>query len=320
MHAQSLLLETRERNRFLGASLDLLHDMVVVTEAQVQPGSAIRRILYVNPAICSHSGYSREELLGQSPSIFQGPRTDPQQIRKMSEALKRWEPVNETLINYRKDGTPYWTEMKIVPISDEAGWCTHWISIQRDITATMQLQQSLQSKNERLESVMQATGTGTWTLDFIGGISVLDQRAGSLLGYDAHTMEGLSEKNMEDMTHPEDVSSMRRSRQPYNEKQQVQDAVFRMRNRDGKWVWIRSRGQIVHWTPEGQPALMIGTYTDVSERVALRAQLEQQHLFLSDLTEQLPGVVYQFRRSPKGRYSFLFASRQLTHLFGVTPE
>ncbi|MFN9726213.1 EAL domain-containing protein [Acidovorax sp.] len=320
MHAQSLLLETRERNRFLGASLDLLHDMVVVTEAQVQPGSAIRRILYVNPAICSHSGYSREELLGQSPSIFQGPRTDPQQIRKMSEALKRWEPVNETLINYRKDGTPYWTEMKIVPISDETGWCTHWISIQRDITATMQLQQSLQSKNERLESVMQATGTGTWTLDFIGGISVLDQRAASLLGYDAQTMEGLSEKNMEDMTHPEDVSSMRRSRQPYNEKQQVQDAVFRMRHRDGQWVWIRSRGQIVHWTPEGQPALMIGTYTDVSERVALRAQLEQQHLFLSDLTEQLPGVVYQFRRSPKGRYSFLFASRQLTHLFGVTPE
>ena len=321
LHAKSLLWETRERNRFLGASLELLHDMVVVTEAEPQAGSTIRRILYVNPALCQHSGYTKEELLGRSPSLFQGPATDPVQVQQMSATLKRWEPINKTLINYRKDGTPYWVEMKIVPIADDTGWYTHWISIQRDITATIQLQQNLKSKNDRLESVMQATGTGTWTLDFTSGMSALDQHAASLLGCEAPAMEALSAQDIRDMTHPEDVAALERSRQPHTQTQaQLLDALFRLRHRDGHWVWIRSRGQTVRWMPGGEPALMIGTYTDVSERVALRAQLEHQHLFLSDLTAQLPGAVYQFRRNGPGQYAFPFASQQVTALFGVTPQ
>ena len=96
--------------------------MVVVTEAEPQPGSAIRRILYVNPAVCRHSGYTKEELLGRSPSMFQGPETDARKVQDISLSLKHWKPVTQTLLNYRKDGSAYWVEIDIVPIAiDPAG-------------------------------------------------------------------------------------------------------------------------------------------------------------------------------------------------------
>lgn len=320
MHARLLLLETQERNRLLGASLDLLHDMVVVTEAEPQPSSSIRRILYVNPAVCRHTGYSVEELLGQSPSIFQGPGTDAGDIRDISLSLKRWTPITKTLVNYRKDGSPYWAEIKIVPIADDQGWYTHWISIQRDITATMRLQQTLQGKNDRLESVLQATRTGTWSLDFISGFCSLDNHAAALLGYQGNEVDNLTDQAIESMVCPEDISALSRSREAHRgDETQLHDASFRMRHRAGHWVWIRSRGQVVRWAPDGSAAFMIGTYTDITERVNLRNQLERQHAFLSDLTAQLPGVVYQFRRTADGKYKFPFASRRLLEVFGVSP-
>lgn len=319
MHARLLLLETQERNRLLGASLDLLHDMVIVTEAEPQPGSSIRRILYVNPAVTRHTGYSAEELLGRSPSLFQGPATDAGDIQDISSALKCWSPVTKTLVNYRKDGSPYWSEIKIVPIADDQGWYTHWISIQRDITKTVRLQQTLQGKNERLESVLQATRTGTWALDFISGFCTLDSHAAALLGHEVHEVENLTENSIVSMTHPDDVAALWRSREAHEGNGNgLHDASFRMRHRQGHWVWIRSRGQVVRWTPSGSAAFMVGSYTDVTERISLRNQLEHQHAFLTDLTAQLPGVVYQFRRSEEGKYAFPFASRQILEVFGVS--
>ena len=321
IHARLLLIETQERNRLLGASLELLHDMVVVTEAEPQPGSAIRRILYVNPAVCRHSGYTKEELLGRSPSMFQGPETDARKVQDISLSLKHWKPVTQTLLNYRKDGSAYWVEIDIVPIANDEGLYTHWISIQRDITARVSFQRTLQAKNEWLDNVLQVTRTGTWSLDFISGFCTLDEHGSALLGYGASELENLTERSIRSMVHPEDLPALSLSREARDEDEaQLHDASFRMLHRGGHWVWIRSRGQVVRWTPDGSAACMIGTYTDVSERVNLHSQLEHQHAFLTDLTAQLPGVVYQFRRSADGRYSFPFASRKLFDMFGVSPS
>jgi len=52
----------------------------------------------------------------------------------LRHALERWEPVEVELLNVRKDGTEFWTELSIVPVADERGWFTHWVSVQRDIS------------------------------------------------------------------------------------------------------------------------------------------------------------------------------------------
>lgn len=319
-HGRITLVDTRERNRLLGASLELLRDMVLVTEAEAAPGQSFRRITYVNPALCEHTGYSSEQLLGQSPSMFQGPATDAARLREIAQALREWKPVNTKLINYKKDGTPYWVEFKIVPIANDAGWFTHWISIQRDITETVRLQADLQSKHDRIESVMSAIGAGTWTIDYGSGVCSLDPLAAALIGQPAEAVVNVSQKFIRSLVHPDDLALVRASMDAHaRQDTQFHDARFRMRHRNGHWVWIRSRGQIVRWTLDGKPAWMIGTHTDVSDQVNLRAQYESQQRFLSDLTDKLPGMVYQFSRSAKGCYAFTFASKKGFDLFGLEP-
>ena len=122
-----------ERLRLLESVALYARDSIVITEAEPidQPGP---RILFCNGAFTETTGYSAEEVLGQTPRILQGPGTDPTARAKLREAFAAWRPVTVELLNYRKDGTPFWVELSIVPVADDKGWYTHWVSVQRDVT------------------------------------------------------------------------------------------------------------------------------------------------------------------------------------------
>ena len=117
----------------LESSVHHANDVIVITEAEPtdQPGP---RIIYVNQAFITTTGYTREEILGQTPRILQGPGTSEESKTTIRRALKRWQPVRIELLNYRKDGSEFWVELNIVPVANEKGWYTHWVSVQRDVT------------------------------------------------------------------------------------------------------------------------------------------------------------------------------------------
>jgi diguanylate cyclase (GGDEF)-like protein/PAS domain S-box-containing protein len=122
-----------ERLRLLESVAIHARDSILITEAEPThlPGP---RILYCNAAFTRTTGYSEVDVLGQTPRILQGPKTDPASRAKLRDAFARWRPIEIELINYRKDGTEFWVELSIVPVANEAGWFTHWVSVQRDIT------------------------------------------------------------------------------------------------------------------------------------------------------------------------------------------
>ena len=145
--AQRLVQAERQRV-LLESVLAFANDSVLITEAEPvdAPGP---RILYANAAFTRTTGYTLEEVLGKTPRILQGPRSDRTQLDRLRAALKAWQSVEVELINYRKDGTPFWVELSIAPVADERGRYTHWISIQRDITDRKS--SALQLERERSE-------------------------------------------------------------------------------------------------------------------------------------------------------------------------
>ena len=122
-----------ERLRLLESVVVNANDAVLITEAEPVdiPGP---RIVYANAAFTRTTGYSLEEVLGQTPRILQGAGTEDKARQRLKAALKAWKPIEVELLNYRKDGSPFWVELSIVPVADETGWFTHWVSVQRDIT------------------------------------------------------------------------------------------------------------------------------------------------------------------------------------------
>jgi len=122
-----------ERLRLLESVVVHASDAVLITEAAPidLPGP---RIVYCNDAFTKTTGYTMAEVLGRTPRILQSPNVDRVALARLRGALERWEPVEVELLNVHKDGTEFWIELSIVPVADEFGWFTHWMSVQRDIT------------------------------------------------------------------------------------------------------------------------------------------------------------------------------------------
>lgn len=103
---------------------------IVITDAQMRGNP----VTYANPALSRITGYSRDELLGQSLRLLQGLETDPAEVAKIRQALNTSSSCEVVLKNYRKDGTPFWNDLLIAPVRDDTGKLTHYIGVQTDVT------------------------------------------------------------------------------------------------------------------------------------------------------------------------------------------
>ena len=140
-----------EMLRLLEAAVDHLHDIVFITEARAIDDVG-RRIVFVNRAYCRVTGYAPRDVLGKTPGITVGPETDRSVLSRLEDNLREGRPVREELVKYGKDGHKYWVEIEIVPIYDEDGEHTHWVSVQRDVTERRRLETELAAALARAEA------------------------------------------------------------------------------------------------------------------------------------------------------------------------
>ena len=126
-------LQDNKELMLLKASMDKLNDIVMITQ-MCFPDEPHYKIVYVNEAFEKHTGYSREEVMGRSPRLLQGQRSQYAELGRIRTALSQLKPIHAELINYKKDGSLFWIEMDIVPIQAAGGAVSHWVSTARDIT------------------------------------------------------------------------------------------------------------------------------------------------------------------------------------------
>ncbi|HYN53316.1 MAG TPA: PAS domain-containing protein, partial [Methylotenera sp.] len=155
--------KSQEQLELLEVCISRLSDIVLITEAEPfsAPGP---KILFVNDAFEQRTGFTREEAIGQTPRILQGPKTQRSELDRIHRALEKWQPVRAELINYTKSGEEFWVELDIVPVADENGLYTHWIAVEREITERKQVELELSRLNRALlmynsltQSIIQAS-------------------------------------------------------------------------------------------------------------------------------------------------------------------
>ena len=92
-------------------------------------------LVWVNPAFERMTGYSAAEVVGRNCRFLQGPGTDRAAVGRVREAIEAGEAVRAELLNYRKDGTPFWNSFTISPVVDGEHRLTHFVGVQTDVTA-----------------------------------------------------------------------------------------------------------------------------------------------------------------------------------------
>ena len=125
--------DSRKQLKLLETCVSRLNDIVMITEAgpASEPWS---RIVFVNDAFARRSGYRPDEVLGKTPHLLEGPKTQAAELKRIHTFMKKFSPVRAELINYAKSGEDYWVELDIVPVIDKNGICTHWVTVARDVT------------------------------------------------------------------------------------------------------------------------------------------------------------------------------------------
>ncbi|GIZ50389.1 EAL domain-containing protein [Noviherbaspirillum aridicola] len=142
--------QSDEHLRLLETCISRLNDMVMVTEADAGDEQG-PRIVFVNPAFERLTGYAKEEVIGRSPRMLQGPRTQREELDKMKNAMLAQQPACVEVINYRKSGEEFWVEIDIVPVFDDSGRATHYVAVQRDVTERRQRVLELSRTNRALQ-------------------------------------------------------------------------------------------------------------------------------------------------------------------------
>ena len=125
-------------------AVESAYDAILITSPGLDEPEPI--IEYVNPAFERMTGWSKEEAVGQSPRILQGPETDRAKLDYLRRSLAEGRALHGDAINYRKDGTAYQVEWNISPICDESGVVKHWLAIQRDTTDRLEQKERLEER------------------------------------------------------------------------------------------------------------------------------------------------------------------------------
>ncbi len=125
-------------------------NMVVVTSPKGE-------IEWVNASFERDSGYTMEEVIGKRPGdILQGPDSDPETIQYMRECLLRGEGFNVEIINYFKNGDPYWVQIEVTPIYADDGTLLNFMAVETDITERKQAAEDLYRARDEAEAANRA--------------------------------------------------------------------------------------------------------------------------------------------------------------------
>ena len=133
-------------------------------------------MVFVNQAFCSLTGYSREEILGRNCRFLQGPDTDPAIVAQIREAQAERRPFRGTLLNYRKDGTPFWNGLTINPVLNHSGELVNFVGVQVDLTARMVELQQVRQSEARLKLAQRVAHLGSWGQTFTEGQEPIEAR------------------------------------------------------------------------------------------------------------------------------------------------
>ena len=147
------------------------------------------------------------------------------------------------------------------------------------------------------EVLMQASNTGAWEFCTITNHITCNNIYFSLLGRNKSEFDISTGDNMQqfwtDLLHPDDVSTASNTFQHYIIcPSEAYDSYFRMQHKDGRWIWIWSRGRYLLDDEGNNTSKIIGTHVDVSRHKQAEEEIQSERILLRTLIDNLPDIIY----------------------------
>lgn len=262
----------QEKNLFSHILAESLNEIYIFDAETYQ-------FVQVNQAATSNLGYSMDELKKMTPVDIK-PEVTQEQFLQIITPLregKEKQIIFET-IHQRKDKSTYDVEVHLQ--LQNFGHESLFTAIIMDITDRKRQETLIKKERQRLASIIRGTNVATWEWNVQSGETIFNDRWAEMLGYTIDELQPISIETWQKLTHPEDLKKANQVLQAhFSGDIDYYDVEFRMKHKDGHWVWIQDRGSVSVWTEDGQPLLMQGTHHDITQRkvneVKILEQLEE---------------------------------------------
>ncbi len=236
-----------------------------------------------------------EFLLGKTAIEIMGEKLGSTHAAAFEEAIKgetvvyEWQTVNQ------QSQTEYY-QTKLTPLINETGSIIGVLGVGRNISTEKQFQNQLKESVDRLKYALHGTQAATWDWYVKTGETVFSERWAEIIGYKLDELEPISIKTWLSFVHPDDLKITNDAvKEHFERKTDYYDVRVRMHHKDGHWVWVWDRGQVVEWDEQGEPIRMVGTHVDVTEWVNAEELLKNSERRYRDLFMRSPDAAVLFK-------------------------
>jgi PAS domain S-box-containing protein len=249
-------------------------------------------ILRVNQAFTRITGYAPEDAIGQKISLLKSDPRDEAFSAAMRQAILNDGHWSGEIWNRHKDGHLYAVSEHSTVLRDGEGQVRHFISMFEDITQRKHTETALRESEARWQFALEGAGSGVWDWNLVTQALYLAPGWKAQLGYQDHELAN-EYATFEARVHPDDLPRVMAEIAAYLEGRRPDyDVEFRMRAKDGKYLWIRARGKVTERSEDGAPLRMIGVHDDVTDRKQAEVALENRIIALTRPMDASEGIKF----------------------------
>lgn len=221
--------------------------------------------------------------------------------------------VNDTILQSMKELSVWQCDYRVVLPDRGLRWVsgqskperlpdgsTLWHGYIRDVTDRVQADEVAKAERMRLQNTIEAANIGTWEWIVETNEIIINDIWAQLLGYSLEEVHPMNIEKFRSMLHPEEFDEILAGIDRYfSGDDPIYDIVFRLRHKQGHWVWIHSRGKIVGYNEDGSPKSVYGTHIDITERMEVEKELrESQELLDVFFAQSLTGFFFMMLDEP----------------------